>query len=97
MSFIWTSFNLLYYFFLLLFFSFAKLHCLDGGSVFTCGDGSFGQLGHGDFKSHCSAVKVSYFDNKHVERIACGMRHSIVLLKGNCRTNSVYVKLLLIL
>ncbi|XP_015894882.2 ultraviolet-B receptor UVR8 isoform X1 [Ziziphus jujuba] len=55
----------------------------DGGSVFTCGDGSFGQLGHGDFKFHCSPVKVSYFINKHVEQIACGMRHSIVLLKGH--------------
>ena len=55
----------------------------DSGSLFTCGDGSFGQLGHGDYKSHCSPVKVSYFVDKHVEQIACGMRHSLVLLKGN--------------
>ncbi|OMO80867.1 Regulator of chromosome condensation, RCC1 [Corchorus capsularis] len=53
----------------------------DKGCVFTCGDGSFGQLGHGDYRSHCSPVKVSFFNNKHVEQIACGMRHSIVLLK----------------
>ncbi|MBA0809212.1 hypothetical protein Gohar_024884, partial [Gossypium harknessii] len=51
------------------------------GCVFTCGDGSFGQLGHGDYRSHCSPVKVSFFVNKHVEQIACGMRHSLVLLK----------------
>ncbi|GMY26079.1 ultraviolet-B receptor UVR8 isoform X2 [Fagus crenata] len=61
----------------------------DGGCVFTCGDGSFGQLGHGDYRSHCSPVRVSYFVNKHVERIACGMRHSLVLLKGNSG-NQIY-------
>ncbi|XWS34946.1 hypothetical protein CRYUN_Cryun21dG0081000 [Craigia yunnanensis] len=55
----------------------------DEGCVFTCGDGSFGQLGHGDYRSHCSPVKVSFFVNKHVEQIACGMRHSLVLLKDS--------------
>lgn len=54
----------------------------DTGSLFTCGDGSFGQLGHGNNESHCSPVKVSYFINRRVEQIACGMRHSLVLLKG---------------
>lgn len=56
----------------------------DTGSLFTCGDGSFGQLGHGDYESHCVPVQVSYFINGHVEQIACGMRHSLVLLKGKC-------------
>ncbi|KAF2302421.1 hypothetical protein GH714_036265 [Hevea brasiliensis] len=55
----------------------------DTGSLLTCGDGSFGQLGHGDYKSHSIPVKVSYFVNRHVERIACGMRHSLVLLKAD--------------
>ncbi|CAN1331895.1 Ultraviolet-B receptor UVR8, partial [Linum perenne] len=42
---------------------------------------SFGQLRHGD-QSNCSTpVKVSYFDS-NVEQMACGMRHSLVLLKG---------------
>ncbi|MCL7051380.1 hypothetical protein MKW94_016022 [Papaver nudicaule] len=54
----------------------------DSGKVYTCGDGSFGQLGHGDYESHNSPVEVSYFDSKHVEQIACGLRHSLVLLKG---------------
>ncbi|KAI3943335.1 hypothetical protein MKW92_038905 [Papaver armeniacum] len=54
----------------------------DSGKVYTCGDGSFGQLGHGDYESHHLPVEVSYFDSKHVEQIACGMRHSLVLLKG---------------
>ncbi|GMP94143.1 hypothetical protein CsSME_00043705 [Camellia sinensis var. sinensis] len=54
----------------------------DPGCLFTCGDGSFGQLGHGDYNSHSSPVMLSYFTSKHVEQIACGMRHSLVLLKG---------------
>ncbi|XP_042496795.1 ultraviolet-B receptor UVR8 isoform X2 [Macadamia integrifolia] len=55
----------------------------DSGEIFTCGDGSFGQLGHGDYQSHCSPVKVLFFCSKHVEQVACGMRHSLVLLKGD--------------
>ncbi|KAL5826515.1 hypothetical protein ACOSQ3_018364 [Xanthoceras sorbifolium] len=61
----------------------------DSGCLYTCGDGSFGQLGHGDYRSHCSPVKVSYFINKNVEQIACGMRHSLVLLKDSLG-NQVY-------
>ncbi|KAL0336298.1 UNVERIFIED_CONTAM: putative E3 ubiquitin-protein ligase HERC1 [Sesamum radiatum] len=53
------------------------------GAVYTCGDGSFGQLGHGDFKSQCSPIEVSFFSSKQVEQVACGMRHSLVLLRGN--------------
>ncbi|OVA00320.1 Regulator of chromosome condensation [Macleaya cordata] len=54
----------------------------DNGRVFTCGDGSFGQLGHGDYQSHYSPVEVSFLGSKNVNQIACGMRHSLVLLKG---------------
>ncbi|KAH9773694.1 hypothetical protein KPL71_013401 [Citrus sinensis] len=61
----------------------------DSGCLFTCGDGTFGQLGHGDYRSHCSPVKVSSFVNKNVDQIACGMRHSLVLLK-DCLGNQVY-------
>nr|KYP54443.1 putative E3 ubiquitin-protein ligase HERC1 [Cajanus cajan] len=56
----------------------------DTGCVFTCGDGSFGQLGHGDYASHYSPVKVSCFVDQHVAQVACGMHHSLVLLKGRC-------------
>ncbi|XP_009801857.1 ultraviolet-B receptor UVR8 isoform X1 [Nicotiana sylvestris] len=55
----------------------------DTGYVFTCGDGSFGQLGHGDYVSRCSPVQVLHFKTRHVVQIACGMRHSLVLLKGD--------------
>ncbi|GAA0142081.1 guanyl-nucleotide exchange factor [Lithospermum erythrorhizon] len=54
----------------------------DTGCLFTCGDGSFGQLGHGDFSSQCIPTKISYFNTRQVLQIACGMRHSLALLKG---------------
>lgn len=71
---------LVYLFFLLVGLAFFP----DSGCLFTCGDGTFGQLGHGDYRSHSSPVKVSSFVNKNVHQIACGMRHSLVLLKGKC-------------
>ncbi|KAJ8569897.1 hypothetical protein K7X08_006474 [Anisodus acutangulus] len=55
----------------------------DTGYVFTCGDGSFGQLGHGDYISRCSPEQVLHFKTRHVQQVACGMRHSLVLLKGD--------------
>ncbi|CDP00277.1 unnamed protein product [Coffea canephora] len=55
----------------------------DKGYLFTCGDGSFGQLGHGDCTSRFSPQKVSYFELRHVTQIACGMRHSVVLVKDH--------------
>ncbi|KAL6008116.1 hypothetical protein ACLOJK_033622 [Asimina triloba] len=54
----------------------------DMGELFTCGDGSFGQLGHGDNQSQSSPIKVSFFDSKHVVQVECGMRHSLTLSKG---------------
>ncbi|KAG2376760.1 Ultraviolet-B receptor UVR8 Protein UV-B RESISTANCE 8 RCC1 domain-containing protein [Vigna angularis] len=61
----------------------------DSGCVFTCGDGTFGQLGHGDYASHCSPVKLTCFGDQRVAQVACGMRHSLVLLK-DCVGNQVY-------
>ncbi|CAF2110185.1 unnamed protein product [Brassica napus] len=57
--------------------------CVDSGCLFTCGNGSFGQLGHGDNISLTSPAKVSYFVDKSVKMVACGMRHSLVLFAGN--------------
>lgn len=55
----------------------------DNGCLFTCGDGSFGQLGHGDHRSHCTPSKVLFFGSSHVKQTACGMRHSLALLKDS--------------
>ncbi|KAK1362122.1 Ultraviolet-B receptor UVR8 [Heracleum sosnowskyi] len=54
----------------------------DEGCLFTCGDGSFGQLGNGELTSQCTPLIVSNFASRHVDKIACGMRHSLALLKG---------------
>ncbi|XP_023645360.1 ultraviolet-B receptor UVR8 isoform X2 [Capsella rubella] len=51
----------------------------DSGCLFTCGNGTFGQLGHGDNMSLSTPTKVSYFLDKSVKMVACGMRHSLVL------------------
>ncbi|CAO2178026.1 unnamed protein product [Urochloa humidicola] len=48
-----------------------------------CGDGSFGQLGTGDNHSKSSPFEVAHFTTRHVEKLALGMRHSLVLLKDN--------------
>ncbi|KAK7274714.1 hypothetical protein RIF29_15811 [Crotalaria pallida] len=61
----------------------------DTGCLFTCGDGSFGQLGHGDYSSRCTPFKVSFFASQHVAQVACGMRHSLVLLQDGS-LNQVY-------
>jgi secretion-regulating guanine nucleotide exchange factor len=47
-----------------------------------CGDGSFGQLGTGDNLSRNFPFEVAYFNARHIEKLAFGMRHSLVLLKG---------------
>ena len=56
--------------------------CVDSGCLFTCGNGSFAQLGHRDNISLTSPAKVSYFVDKSVKMVACGMRHSLVLFAG---------------
>ncbi|KAM0894961.1 hypothetical protein ACQ4PT_024124 [Festuca glaucescens] len=53
------------------------------GQLFMCGDGSFGQLGTGDNQSRNLPFEVPFFTSKHVEKLALGMRHSLVLLKDN--------------
>ncbi|KAG0463530.1 hypothetical protein HPP92_019599 [Vanilla planifolia] len=53
------------------------------GHLFMCGDGSFGQLGNGNNSSHCLPQEVLFFQSMHVEQVACGMRHSLVLVRGS--------------
>ncbi|KAL6614392.1 hypothetical protein ACP70R_036662 [Stipagrostis hirtigluma subsp. patula] len=55
----------------------------DSGKLFMCGDGSFGQLGTGDNHSRNLPFEVEYFTGRHVEKLALGMRHSLVLLKDS--------------
>ncbi|GJN17500.1 hypothetical protein PR202_gb04573 [Eleusine coracana subsp. coracana] len=55
----------------------------NSGQLFMCGDGSFGQLGTGDNHSKNLPFEVAYFNSRHIEKLAFGMRHSLVLLKDN--------------
>lgn len=52
------------------------------GQLFTSGDGTFGQLGLGHFDSQHFPCKVLAFESRHVSMVSCGMRHTLVLLKG---------------
>ncbi|WVZ68609.1 hypothetical protein U9M48_017530 [Paspalum notatum var. saurae] len=55
----------------------------DSDQLFMCGDGSFGQLGTGDNHSRNLPFEVAYFNGRHIEKLAFGMRHSLILLKDN--------------
>ncbi|KMZ70958.1 hypothetical protein ZOSMA_18G00490 [Zostera marina] len=44
----------------------------DGECLLTCGDGSFGQLGHGNYQSLFSPTEVSFFAIKYIKKIAFG-------------------------
>lgn len=58
----------------------------DAGEVWSAGSGSYGRLGNGldghDNLVFCQ-VDPTYFDNLHVEAIACGGTHSLFLVHGS--------------
>lgn len=49
------------------------------GIVMTCGNGSFGCLGHGDFESSFMPTLVQSLLNKDIISIACGLKHVVVV------------------
>ncbi|KAI5066045.1 hypothetical protein GOP47_0018669 [Adiantum capillus-veneris] len=52
----------------------------DDYSLFTCGSGGYGQLGHGNFDSCSVPRRVICFASMKVFLAACGMRHTLVLV-----------------
>jgi len=51
----------------------------DGGALWTCGKGSYGQLGHGNTCSLGSLQKVGALLGHAVAKVACGDTHSLAL------------------
>ena len=51
----------------------------DNGIVMTCGDGSFGALGHGDWHSSALPKMVESLLSVDVSAIACGAEHVVVV------------------
>ncbi|KAL2653788.1 hypothetical protein R1flu_021916 [Riccia fluitans] len=62
------------------------------GALYTCGSGSFGQLGHGDFGERLIPFQVEFVSSKRVVMAACGMRHTLVLTndRGTPEQTSVF-------
>lgn len=53
----------------------------DGG-VFTCGLGTFGQLGHGNFSNEILPRMVMELMGSTVTQISCGRKHTLVFVRG---------------
>lgn len=51
----------------------------DNGIVMTCGDGSFGALGHGDWNSSALPKLVEELLTVDVSAVACGPEHVVVV------------------
>ncbi len=51
----------------------------DNGIVMTCGDGSYGALGHGDWQSCALPKMVESLLTKDVSAVACGAEHVVVV------------------
>ncbi|KAG6549825.1 hypothetical protein Mapa_008806 [Marchantia paleacea] len=62
------------------------------GELYTCGSGSFGQLGHGDCEERLLPCKVQSLSGRAVVMAACGMRHTLVLTdtQGTQAKSAVY-------
>lgn len=54
----------------------------DSGILMTCGDGTFGCLGQGDFKSVSTPKVVETLINEEVKQVACGIHHCAALTRN---------------
>ncbi|XP_043917257.1 probable E3 ubiquitin-protein ligase HERC6 [Protopterus annectens] len=52
------------------------------GSVYTCGDGIYGQLGHGSKTNEYSPRKVELPDGK-ISQLTCGSHHTVVYIRDS--------------
>jgi E3 ubiquitin-protein ligase HERC4 len=56
----------------------------DGG-VFTCGNGAFGQLGHGNYSNEILPRKVMELMGSTITQISCGRRHTLTMIPSRKR------------
>ncbi|GBG27678.1 RCC1 and BTB domain-containing protein 2 [Hondaea fermentalgiana] len=52
----------------------------DAGELYTWGGGMYGKLGHGNENGHSIPRKVESLKDKCVVQVACGSRHTVVLV-----------------
>ncbi len=55
---------------------------VESGGLYTCGDGTFGQLGLGDTETRFLPCLVEHLTSLFVTMVACGMRHTLALVQG---------------
>ncbi|KAG9416335.1 hypothetical protein AC1031_000736 [Aphanomyces cochlioides] len=53
------------------------------GDLYTWGGGMYGKLGHGNEVGHSVPYKVETLSNLKVDQVACGSRHTVVLLQNS--------------
>lgn len=58
---------------------FNNIHFLNGYELWTCGQNTYGELGHGDTVTRKMVVKVSTLKNKEIIEVAAGNEHSLFL------------------
>ncbi|EQC36786.1 hypothetical protein SDRG_05620 [Saprolegnia diclina VS20] len=52
------------------------------GELYTWGGGMYGKLGHGNESGHSVPYLVDTLSNHKVDQVACGSRHTVVLLEN---------------
>lgn len=52
------------------------------GDLYTWGGGMYGKLGHGNETGHATPYLVESLKGLHVRQVACGSRHTVVLLEN---------------
>lgn len=60
---------------------------LDGG-VFTCGSGTYGQLGHGIFCNESGPRMIMELMGSTISQISCGRRHTLAFVPSRGRIYS---------
>jgi len=61
------------------------------GGVFTTGENSYGQLGHGDKKASFVFTRVEALRGKRVTTVAAGYNHTGALVENKDSTSSLYI------